>query len=164
MTDGEIVASYRQAANKKQQIGILADLTRKKVPEVIAILQQNGENIPMGAEDGDTSGQVRWTNEREAKLLALKEAGKTWQEIADEIGGTNKSVSMHYYNMTKPKHTPKKNAEVVKDTPCPVKNTEQKTSAYGFENLIAVLANGDFDRVTFENAEVAVTIRRKTSN
>lgn len=164
MTDSEIVALYRQAANKKQQIGILADLTCKKVPEVIAILQQNGESVPMGADKGDTNGRVEWTNEREAKLLALKEAGKTWQEIADEIGGTNKSVSQHYYNMTKPKHTPKEKTETVKDTPCPVESTEQKTSAYGFENLIAVLSNGDFDRVTFENAEVSVTIRKKISN
>ena len=111
--------------------------------------------------------RTAWDNGREAELLALKEKGLTWEQIAQKVGGTAKSVSQHYYEMRKPKHTPQTSAvtdrvkEPVKDTPCPVADTPQKTSAFGFENLIAVLSNGEFDSVTFENAEVSVTIRRK---
>lgn len=49
----------------------------------------------------------------------------------------------------------------------PVNNTPlqaEKTSAFGFDNIIAVLAAGEFDTVTFENAEDSVTVRRKTAN
>ena len=171
MTDNEIVRSYNEAANKTKQIGILADLTQRKVSDIVHILGENGaalpENYKATPEKHEYMERTAWTNEREARLLALKEKGLTWEQIAQEIGGTAKSVSMHYYGMRKPKHTPQSSAtsgraaELVKDTPCPVAETPQKTSAFGFENLIAVLSNGEFDSVTFENAEVSVTIRRK---
>ncbi len=171
MTDNEIVRSYNEAANKTKQIGILADLTQRKVSDIVHILGENGAALPENykAKPGRSEHikQTAWTNEREARLLALREKGLTWEQVAQEIGGTAKSVSMHYYEMRKPKHTPQTSAasgraaELVKDTPCPVADTPQKTSAFGFENLIAVLSNGEFDSVTFENAEVTVTIRRK---
>lgn len=171
MTDNEIVRSYNEAANKTKQIGILADLTQRKVSDIVHILGENGaalpENYKEKPEKREYMERTAWTNEREARLLALKEKGLTWEQVAQEIGGTAKSVSMHYYGMRKPKHTPQSSdvtdrvTKPVKDTPCPVADTPQKTSAFGFENLIAVLSNGEFDSVTFENAEVSVTIRRK---
>lgn len=171
MTEQEIVRSYNEAANKTKQIGILADLTQRKVSDIVHILGENGAALPetyeVKPEKREYMERTAWTNEREARLLALREKGLTWEQIAQEIGGTAKSVSLHYYEMRKPKHTPQTSAvtdrvkEPVKDTPCPVADTPQKTSAFGFENLIAVLSNGEFDSVTFENVEVSVTIRRK---
>lgn len=151
MTDNEIVRSYNKAANKTEQIGILP------------------ENYKAKPEKRKYRERTVWNNGRETELLALREKGLTWEQVAQEIGGTAKSVSMHYYKLRKPKHTPQASAvtdrvkEPVKDTPCPVADTPQKTSAFGFENLIAVLSNGEFDSVTFENAEVSVTIRRKAT-
>jgi DNA-binding CsgD family transcriptional regulator len=171
MTDNEIVRSYNEAANKTKQIGVLADLTQRKVSDIVHILGENGaalpENYKAKPEKRKYMERTAWTNEREARLLALKEKGLTWEQIAQEIGGTAKSVSQHYYGMRKPKHTPQSSdvtdrvTKPVKDTPCPVADTPQKTSAFGFENLIAVLSNGEFDSVTFENAEATVTVRRK---
>jgi DNA-binding CsgD family transcriptional regulator len=173
MTDNEIVRSYNEAANKTKQIGVLADLTQRKVPDIVHLLEANGATLPENykarSEKSEYMGRTAWTNEREARLLALKEKGLTWEQIAQEIGGTAKSVSMHYYKMRKPKHIPQSSdvtdrvTKPVKDTPCPVEDTPQKTSAFGFENLIAVLSNGEFDSVTFENAEVTVTVRRKAT-
>ena len=154
MNDNEIVRSYNEAANKTKQIGVLADLTQRKVSDIVHILGENGaalpENYKAKPEKREHMERTVWDNGREAELLALREKGLTWEQIAQEIGGTAKSVLQHYYKLRKLKHTP-----------CPVAETPQKTSAFGFENLIAVLSNGEFDRVTFENAEVSVTIRRK---
>ena len=173
MTDNEIVRSYNEAANKTKQIGVLADLTQRKVSDIVHILGENGaalpENYKAKPEKREYMERIVWDNGREAELLALKEKGLTWEQIAQEIGGTAKSVSQHYYEMRKPKHTPQSSditdrvTKPVKDTPCPVADTPQKTSAFGFENLIAVLSNGEFDSVTFENAEASVTIRRKAT-
>ena len=173
MTDQEIVRSYNEAANKTKQIGILADLTQRKVSDIVHILEENGaalpENYKAKPEKREYREQTVWDNGREARLLALRVQGLTWEQIARELGGTAKSVSAHYYNMQKPKHIPKQEsatdrvAEPVKDTACPAADTPKKTSAFGFENLIAVLANGEFDSVTFENAEVTVTVRRKAT-
>lgn len=166
MTDNEIVLSYNEAANKTKQIGILADLTQRKISDIVHLLGENGAQLPDkydSVEQPKTEyAKYSWTNEREAKLLALKEKGLTWEQVAQEIGGTAKSVSMHYYNMQKPKHIPHNEAtEPVKDTPCPTPISAEKTSAFGFDNIIAVLAAGEFDTVTFENAEVSVTVRRR---
>lgn len=166
MTDNEIVRSYNEAANKTKQIGVLADLTQRKVPDIIRLLKESGAQLPEKYSNTESpKTELRrqpWTNEREAKLLALKEKGLTWAQIAEEIGGTGKSVSMHYYNMQKPKHVPRNEAtEPVKDTPCPTPIPAEKTNAFGFDNIIAVLAAGEFDTVTFENADVSVTVRRK---
>lgn len=163
MTDNEIVRSYNEAANKTKQIGILADLTQRKIPDIVHLLGENGAQLPDkydSVEQPKTEYAKRpWTNEREAKLLALKEKGLTWAQIAEEVGGTANSVLVHYHKMQKPKHIPK--SEPVKDTPCPTPLQAEKTSAFGFDDIIAVLAAGEFDTVTFENAEVSVTVRRK---
>lgn len=156
MTDNEIVRSYLEAKDKDKQIGILCDLTARKEEEITAILQKGGALGPIP--------QIRygWTPEREKELVELKNRGLTWEQVAQEIGGTAKSVSMHYYKMQKPKHIPHNEAtEPVKDTPCPTPISAEKTSAFGFDNITAVLAAGEFDTVTFENAEVSVTVRRR---
>lgn len=45
MTEGEIVTSYRDAKNKKQQIEILADLNATTVDEIKAILKKRGIDL-----------------------------------------------------------------------------------------------------------------------
>lgn len=166
MTDNEIVRSYNEAANKTKQIGILADLTQRKVSDIVHILGENGAQLPENYKavpaKRDYIERTVWDNGREAELLELREKGLTWEQIAEEIGGTAKSVSLHYYKMQKPKHLPHNKAtEPVNDTPCPTPISAEKTSAFGFDNIIAVLAAGEFDTVTFENAEVSVTVRRR---
>lgn len=100
----------------------------------------------------------------ESKLRNGVAAHLPWEYIAKSLNVPESAVRKKWYNMNRPKHTPKPQEETqkaVKDTPCPVDENTAKTSALGFDNLIAVLSNGDFDTVTFENAEVSVTVRRK---
>lgn len=47
MSDNEIVRSYHEAKNKLKQIGILADLTLRSESEIVKILEDNGENVPI---------------------------------------------------------------------------------------------------------------------
>lgn len=47
MSDNEIVRSYHEAKNKLKQIGILADLTLRNETEIVKILEDNGENVPI---------------------------------------------------------------------------------------------------------------------
>lgn len=160
MSDNEIVRSYNEAKNKDKQIGILCDLTQRKKEDIINVLKAGGA-VP--SPDVHYVKGARWTPERDAQLLELKKQGLTWDDIAKQIGGNAKAVSMHYYSLTKPKHTPQSAAEPVKEVPLPVENTPRKTSAFGFDNLVSVLSNGDFDTVTFKNSEVTVTVRRKAT-
>ncbi len=160
MSDNEIIRSYNEAKNKDKQIGILCDLTQRKKEDIINVLKTGGA-VP--SPDVHYVKGARWTPERDARLLELKEKGLTWEDIANQIGGTAKAVSMHYYSLTKPKHTPQSTVEPVKEAPLPVENALPNTSAFGFDNIVSVLINGEFDTVTFENGEVSVTVRRKAT-
>lgn len=167
MSDYEIVRSYHEAKNKLKQIGILADLTLRSESEIVKILEDNGENVPTKkhkAKVNDMACLTKWTADMESKLRDGVENHLPWEDIAKSLNVPENAVRKKWYNMNRPKHTPKpqeETAESVKDTPCPVK--ENKTSAFGLDNLIAVLSNGEFDTVTFENAEVSVTVRRKAT-
>lgn len=167
MSDNEIVRSYHEAKNKSKQIGILADLTLRRESDIIKILEDNGENVPIKkhkAKVNDVAYLTKWTADMESKLRNGVAAHLPWGDIATNLNVPVSAVRKKWYNMNRPKHTPKpqeETAESVKDTPCPVK--ENKTSAFGFDNLIAVLSNGEFDTVTFENSEVSVTVRRKAT-
>lgn len=46
MSKGEIVASYRQAADLKKQIGILAELNACEKRDIVEILREAGEPVP----------------------------------------------------------------------------------------------------------------------
>lgn len=169
MSDYEIVRSYREAKNKSKQIGILADLTLHSENDIVKILEDNGENVPIKkhkAKVNDVANLTKWTADMESKLRNGVTAHLPWEDIAISLNVPESAVRKKWYNMNRPKHTPKpqeETAEVVKDTPCPVDENTVKTSAFGFDNLIAVLSNGEFDTVTFENAEVSVTVRRKAT-
>lgn len=160
MSDNEIVRSYLEAKDRDRQIGILCDLTQRKEEDIVEILKRGGA---LGKIYNLAGIGKKWTPERDAELIELKKQGLKWDEIAARMGGTGKSVSMHYYSLTKPKHTPQSAAEPVKEAPLPVENTSPKTNPFGFDNLISVLINGGFDTVTFENSDVTVTVRRKAT-
>lgn len=59
MTNAEIVADYRQARNKRAQIGILADLNSTDAGTIMDILREAGELIPRDRLDSDKEGSHR---------------------------------------------------------------------------------------------------------
>lgn len=87
MTPGEIVTSYRQAANKKEQIKILSQLNACPPEEIKQVLVENGVDIldlPVM--------RKRWTMQEEARLRQLAAEGLTAEQIGREMICTEKAV------------------------------------------------------------------------
>ena len=71
MTVGEIVTSYRQAANQKQQIGVLADLNACTKTDIKRILEDAGVDA-----DSTYTGRT-WNAGEERRLRQLAAEGRT---------------------------------------------------------------------------------------
>lgn len=80
MTDAEIVANYRQAKDKRAQIGILADLNDTDAATIMDILREAGESVPRARLDSD-------------KMEELYRKGLTDKELAAAMGCTAGGVS-----------------------------------------------------------------------
>lgn len=100
MTDGEIIASYRQAKNKKKQIGILADLNGMTRAEIEDILIAAGFKIKRRPDPFRSKltkkGKVRicrkWTAADDQTLIRMAKEGKPLQEICCSLGRSHSAV------------------------------------------------------------------------
>lgn len=90
MTDGEIVASYRNATDKAKQLRIIADLTCRTPEQIANVLASYGENIPYSPLE--LRPYRKWTADDEARLLKLRREGCTYKEIGELIRHTENSV------------------------------------------------------------------------
>lgn len=88
MTPGEIKTSYMQAANRKAQIGVLADLNACSKRDIIAVLKAIGVEI----EKPKPRPYTVWTKEEEDRLAELDKQGLPKQKIADAMGRNVKSI------------------------------------------------------------------------
>ena len=84
MTAEEICRSYRQAANKSAQVGILADLNVTTKDEIKSILEKFGITVKKSKHTGRQP--KIWTQEREKRLEFFMRKGFTQNEIAKELG------------------------------------------------------------------------------
>lgn len=92
MTDGEIVTSYRQAKDKREQIGILADLnlmTKEKVCEILraAGIGEVGEAKKVRREQPNV-----WRDEELDSLRRMCAEGRGLGEISASLGRTRHAV------------------------------------------------------------------------
>lgn len=87
MTAWEIVASYKQAANQKHQIKILAQLNGCGVSKIKHILAEGG------VETGSAYVGRTWNAGEERRLRQLAEEGKTAGEISDLMHRSRRSVA-----------------------------------------------------------------------
>ena len=85
MTPGEIVSNYRQAADPKNQIKILADLNVCTPREIEEVLRAEGIDLP-------ATRMAKWTVQEEDQLRRLAAEGKSASEIAKLVGRTHKAV------------------------------------------------------------------------
>ena len=101
MTEGEICASYRQAKDPKEQIGILADLNLCTGREIKEILHKNGL-FPLRREKAAIEPEKerkknmngrKWTLEEVEYMLAKRKAGVPLGEIAADLGRTETAVN-----------------------------------------------------------------------
>ena len=89
-SEGEIVAMYREAADKAAQIEILADLNGCKICEIEDVLVRAGHSVPMRTRKPSTTTS-RWTDEEVEKLRRYVEEGLSNLEIAENKSSTDTS-------------------------------------------------------------------------
>lgn len=94
-TNEEICTLYREAANKKTQIGILADLTLKTKWQIKEILRENGFDVGKPREKGRARPARAWYDD---EAQALYKAGKTPQEMADILGVERQKIYHWHHN------------------------------------------------------------------
>ena len=94
LTDGEVIASFRQAKNKKEQVGILADLQCCSRNDILDLLYSYGEDISMIKRCVRPGGGKprRWSDEDIERLKLLSSEGISCEEIAIELGRSLDSV------------------------------------------------------------------------
>lgn len=96
---GEIVMMYRQAANRRKQISILADLFLKTTQEIKQVLIDAGAIPDPKSIPKSTSKRVAgkrwklWTEEEEEILCNMRRNGEGYKEIAGVLGRSFQSVS-----------------------------------------------------------------------
>lgn len=84
---GEIRTMYREAANPRAQIGILADLyacDRQDIERVLGLPESPRPAVVQP--DKPKREQPRWAPEDVVRLISLYGAGYTPAEIADRLG------------------------------------------------------------------------------
>ena len=92
MTDGEVVTSYRQAKNKREQIGILADLNLMTVEQVREILRAAGIGEVGEAKKVRREPPNVWRAEELASLRRMCAEGRGLGEISEALGRTRHAV------------------------------------------------------------------------
>ena len=88
MTDGEIVTSYRQAKDKREQIGILADLNLMTKEKVCEILRAAGINEVGEAKKTRREPPNVWRAEELDSLRRMCAEGRGLGEISASLGRT----------------------------------------------------------------------------
>lgn len=103
----EIIRSFKQAENQKEQISILAELNACDTASIITVLHEAGlvevQNINKPASTVKLkSTRMTWTDENISKLLSLKAENKKYREIADYFGISTTQVAnaLHRYGNT----------------------------------------------------------------
>ena len=92
MTDGEIVTSYRQAKDKREQIGILADLNLMTKEKVCEILRAAGINEVGEAKKVRREPPNVWRDEELDSLRRMCAEGRGLGEISASLGRTKHAV------------------------------------------------------------------------
>lgn len=92
MTDGEIVTSYRQAKNKREQLGILADLNLMTVEQVREILRAAGIGEVGEAKKTRREPPNVWRDEELDSLRRMCAEGRGLGEISASLGRTRHAV------------------------------------------------------------------------
>lgn len=103
MTDGEVVTSFRQAKNKREQIGILSELNLCSKSDILNILCAAGEDVsdyisgrpkknPAEKKSGAPAAARRWSEDEVTILREGCLAGGACGDIANALGRSEQSV------------------------------------------------------------------------
>ena len=94
-SDYEIIKDYGEAANKREQIKILADLNCCKQDEIVAVLSKNGIPLPegWGKKNRGRTQKIEWTDAMIKRLRDCYSDGMSQKDIAEVFGIGSASVS-----------------------------------------------------------------------
>ncbi len=102
MTEGEIVADYRQALHKGKQIKILAELngvTRDVIREILARWDVLEKKPKPKEERKETVSKQEWTLDEVEYLLAKRKLGLTAEQIARDMGRTKGAICAKLHDL-----------------------------------------------------------------
>lgn len=92
MTEGEIIASVRQAKSPKKQIRVLAELNAVSTEEIKEIVEENDKKTNP-AKKKKPHPMRPWTKAEEAELRAMVGAKTRLKEIAARLGRSVGSIN-----------------------------------------------------------------------
>lgn len=86
MSNGEICARFKQAKDRNEQIGILAELNDCGTAEIMKILADGGCISGLPKAKAAKKDKMEWTAETDRELIKWHEAGLGTLEIAERMG------------------------------------------------------------------------------
>lgn len=96
MTEREIVLSFRDARDRRRQIGVLAELNGTTQAKIMDILTRNRDmldGIPLEKYGiKDAAKPRKWTAEKDAKLVKLYADGVPYDRLCVEFGTSVKAL------------------------------------------------------------------------
>lgn len=119
MTDGEIVTFFRQAADPKAEIRILAELNNCSTDEILEALRSRGIKTPRvknydpsRISNYDVSGRRsktdatqfrmgKWTDEDTQTIVSMYEDGYGYSEIARKVNRTETAVKARIWDLNR---------------------------------------------------------------
>lgn len=147
-TKDEIIKSYKNATNKSNQIGVLAELNLTSKQAILNVLSEAGIL-------GSTTEkkQFKFTNEIDAKLMDLAEQKLTYAEIAEKLDLTVTQVNNRLWLLRKREKEKRNSApgevktyqqSIVKEE---VPNTVEADVSYSAPNIVVELVAAELERV-----------------
>ena len=125
MTPGEILTSYKQAANRKDQIRILSELNACTTQEVREVLASQG--IPW-----EEMGSRPWTEEEVQRLLRMADTKLlSRKEMAEELGRSTVEVKGKLQRMAR------KEQKMQDTNPITHETTEKALTGDAFAGMVA---------------------------
>ena len=109
MTSSEIVSSYRQSLNHREQITILADLNSCAPATIVEVLKQAGVELPSGFKPPKYHPipQAQYRID-ELRAMELYKDGLSDRDIAEQLGCTRTGVANWRKRMHLKAHYPKR--------------------------------------------------------
>lgn len=101
MTDDEIRRSWRKAADKAEQIKIIAELNARTKEDVMKKLVEIGEELPENMRTSGRKAKYKISDADERKIWKERFKGTPYWKIARMLGGTasESAVQIRYEKM-----------------------------------------------------------------
>ena len=107
MTDSELKVSYLQAANRTNQVRVLAELNARSINDTVGKLQSLGLDVDVrGVATSYGACRRTWKQKEVDRMMLMRSEGHTWREIGYALCRSRQTVQNKYLRITsgKDKH------------------------------------------------------------